>query len=167
MTWMGVCTALGFTVQTAAMAFALLSPSTLPFAIAVVVLNFACKAFTGVMQIFAACKDNEDNRTWNYWVYGCCNAVENALILCWVLDYARYCDWGVCGNPESTDFGGDLFFYYGIGIGLPLKVGLNVFFQWNMKKYYEEKQGDKLVVEDEGEMNAMLSKRGITLVVIN
>lgn len=139
MTWMGVCTALGWIIQTAALAFTFLSLSTIFFSYLVVFLNFVCKTTTGIVQISTACKDkpSEKMKSWNHHTYWISNTIENILILLWILDYARYCDWGQCGNGTS-DFGGDLFFYYAIGFGLPLKVGLNFFFSWNMKKYYKE-----------------------------
>ena len=169
MTLMGVCTALGWACQTGGFLFSTFSPSTLPFGFVVVAFCWAAKTMTAIVQMYTACKDkpSDDLKDWNYYTYGIANIVENVLILCWVLDYARYCDWGECGNGTS-DFGGDLFFYYAIGFGLPVKLALNLLFGWNMNVYYKEGDSDEqLVGEDGAETNGFLSKRGITLVVIN
>ena len=87
------------------------------------------------------------------------------LIIYWVLDYAAYCDWGVCGNSFSTDMGGGLVFYYGIAVGLPIKVVCDVFVVYNMVKMYEEEEG-QTAVADEPEVNSFISRDNLTLVIL-
>ena len=144
----------------------LLNPGYLPIGMAVTTINFAAQCTTAAVQIWYGCEKTKKALKVNWITYLVCNAVEVVLIIYWVLDYAAYCDWGVCGNSFSNDMGGGLVFYYGIAIGLPIKVVCDVFVVYNMVKMYEEEEDGQAAVADQPEVNSFISKNDLTLIIL-
>ena len=149
-----------------------LNASYVDLGLAVATICFASQNITGGVQIWAACEQTAKAFKVNWITYVVCSAVEVALIIWWVLDYATYCGWygtpGKCGNDWGSDFDGGLVFYYGIAIGIPCKVVCDVFVVMNMIKYTKEMEDNDVTVWNEldPDTNAFISKRNITLVVL-
>ena len=144
----------------------LLNPGYLPIGMAVTTINFAAQNVTGAVQIWYGCEKSLKALRINWITYVVCNAIEVVLIIYWVLDYAAYCDWGVCGNTFSNEFDGGLVFYYGIAVGVPIKVICDIFVVYNMIKMYEEEEEGEVQVSDEPEVNSFISKNNLTVVIL-
>ena len=144
----------------------LLNPGYMPIDMAVTTINFAAQCTTAAVQIWYGCEQTKKALKVNWITYLVCNALEVILIIYWVLDYAAYCDWGVCGNSYSNDFGGGLVFYYGIAVGLPIKVTCDIFVIYNMIKMYEEEGEEDAQVWNELGTNEFVSKNNLTVVIL-